>query len=81
METVSVIRHKECYQVHHRQSYASPIKRNISIEFKVYLMLRLLSGGHILDIHKTILISKYSLYRYFKKTIEAMNIHSPVLIY
>ena len=62
-----------------KRSYVS-IKRNISLEFKVYLTLRLLAGGDVLDIHKTIGISKYSVYRYFKKTIEAINMHPALSI-
>ena len=47
--------------------------RNIEVEFKVYLTLRILAGGDPLDLNKTIGISKYSVYRYFKLTVDLIN--------
>ena len=54
------------------RQYKSTI-RNIEVEFKVYLTLRILAGGDPLDLNKTIGISKYSVYRYFKLTVDLIN--------
>ena len=54
------------------RKYVSSV-RNIEVEFKVYLTLRILAGGDPLDIHKTIGISKYSVYRHFQETLHLIN--------
>ena len=46
------------------RQYKSTI-RNIEVEFKVYLNLRILAGGDPLDLNKTIGISKYSVLQIF----------------